>query len=377
MSPTYRQQPTLNNVRIRTAQDALQVFYGVARNTLTLLSRRLDTDERRQIRPGNVYVWEDRSATTSETAGLNMERWTDGMSWGPSRGRDEFLLYFQKDPQVNERTSLAAPAPTQHIPESDKFIKQTCSVFVSLPEDRAQGITRKWHLTAYFNRRTADILGDIGSIPGIGDVSIPDGYFWSARTSKDKKHDPRPNGQLIASEQSFTASSSAGALYTIFSSSSSEPSPSRTFEAAPPTEYTYVASQPPPHDHSYPVATTSRTQRTYAAFRSQSHLTPPLTPPLNYMPRNQFPPRFHPSEGTRRAYEDAPSLVPLEDLKACGRMYRDPEDEHALRKLSLLRASPSSVVENDPARTRSPSVGDAGDYTSESQQQPSRGAAWL
>ena len=73
--PTYRQQPTLNNVRIRTAQDALQVFYGVARNTLTLLSRRLDTDERRQIRPGNVYVWEDRSATTSETAGLNMERW--------------------------------------------------------------------------------------------------------------------------------------------------------------------------------------------------------------------------------------------------------------------------------------------------------------
>ncbi|KAI0040444.1 hypothetical protein FA95DRAFT_1566379 [Auriscalpium vulgare] len=98
------QQPTLQNVRIRTAQDALQVFFGVARNALTLLTRRLDADERKSIRSGNVYVWEDRSATTSDSGGLTMERWcvlrsssryarsrrrrTDGMSWGPSRIRD-------------------------------------------------------------------------------------------------------------------------------------------------------------------------------------------------------------------------------------------------------------------------------------------------
>lgn len=56
MSPVYRQQPTLQNVRIRTAQDALQVFYAVARNTLTLLSRRLDSEERKSIRPGQMYV---------------------------------------------------------------------------------------------------------------------------------------------------------------------------------------------------------------------------------------------------------------------------------------------------------------------------------
>jgi hypothetical protein len=107
MSPTYHQQPTLQNVRIRTAQDALQVFYAVARNVLTLLTRRLDADERKAIRSGNVYIWEDRSASTLDNGGITMERWyawrlarcltftscrspvrTDGMSWGPSRIRE-------------------------------------------------------------------------------------------------------------------------------------------------------------------------------------------------------------------------------------------------------------------------------------------------
>jgi hypothetical protein len=75
MSPTYQQQPTLQNVRIRTAQDALQVFFAVARNVLTLLTRRLDADERKAIRSGNVYIWEDRSASTLDNGGITMERW--------------------------------------------------------------------------------------------------------------------------------------------------------------------------------------------------------------------------------------------------------------------------------------------------------------
>jgi hypothetical protein len=139
MSPTYHQQPTLQNARIRTAQDALHVFFAVARNVLTLLTRRLDADERKAIRSGNVYIWEDRSASTVDNGGITMERWygfgaslalglylislppplsslrTDGMSWGPSRIREvrrssrstrdvvhdstqEFLFYYQRDP---------------------------------------------------------------------------------------------------------------------------------------------------------------------------------------------------------------------------------------------------------------------------------------
>ena len=81
------QTPTLKNVRIRSTRDALHVFYGVARNALPLITRRLDAEERRAIVPGNVYVWEERGANT-ESTGIGMERWTDGMGWGPSRVRD-------------------------------------------------------------------------------------------------------------------------------------------------------------------------------------------------------------------------------------------------------------------------------------------------
>ena len=51
------QQPTLQNICIRSTRDALQVFHGVALNRLPLVTRRLDAEERRDIVPGNVYVW--------------------------------------------------------------------------------------------------------------------------------------------------------------------------------------------------------------------------------------------------------------------------------------------------------------------------------
>lgn len=55
--PHNMQHPTLHNVRIRSTRDALQVFHGVATHRLPLITRRLDAEERRNIMPGNVYVW--------------------------------------------------------------------------------------------------------------------------------------------------------------------------------------------------------------------------------------------------------------------------------------------------------------------------------
>lgn len=207
MSPTYQQRPTLQNARIRTAQDALQVFFAVARNVLTLLTRRLDADERKAIRSGNVYIWEDRSASTVDNGGLTMERWYACCLAGRSLIT---LTSFHCQDRRNVMGSIAhtrgllvsfkcyistthlescpschatgvsillpeRPSPgtspqwcrvwipphtfsrAQHSPlsrrmsfplnDSDKLIKQTYSVFVFLPEDRGQEITRKWHLS--------------------------------------------------------------------------------------------------------------------------------------------------------------------------------------------------------------------------------------
>ncbi|KAJ8087258.1 hypothetical protein PM082_006088 [Marasmius tenuissimus] len=195
------QRPTLESVRVRSTRDALQVFYGVATNKLPLITRRLDAEERRAIVPGNVYVWEERGANT-ETIGIGMERWTDGMGWGPSRVRDEFLFYHQKESDVEDdplnpvtpwaqllrRRDSRLTRPGSSEPE--RLVKQTYSVHVSLPQDRPRGIVRKWHLTAYFSQEGLNRLATVDSIRGIGDMPVPEGLFRSARASKMRR-DPR------------------------------------------------------------------------------------------------------------------------------------------------------------------------------------------
>ena len=118
------QQPTLQNVRVRTTRDALLIFYAVARRVLPMISRRLDAEERRAIAPGNVYIWEERCAN-SEITGLGMERWyvlstsyrsptltyiglrTDGISWSASRIAQEFLFYRQRETEPDSSNSSA------------------------------------------------------------------------------------------------------------------------------------------------------------------------------------------------------------------------------------------------------------------------------
>lgn len=143
------QQPTLQNVRVRSTRDALQIFYAVARRSLPLITRRLDAEERRAIVPGNVYVWEERSAN-SEATGLGMERWSvsslshssilvnqilqDGrhglgtksssrcMTCPPSSSRSvvtllsqEFLFYHQKEYDLGDDSSNATAPWAQMI----------------------------------------------------------------------------------------------------------------------------------------------------------------------------------------------------------------------------------------------------------------------
>ena len=56
------QQPTCVGLRVRTLADAEVIFHGVHEGLLRMVTRRLDTEERRAISPGCVYVWEERGA---------------------------------------------------------------------------------------------------------------------------------------------------------------------------------------------------------------------------------------------------------------------------------------------------------------------------
>ncbi|KAH6909643.1 Gti1/Pac2 family-domain-containing protein [Coprinopsis sp. MPI-PUGE-AT-0042] len=283
------QRPTLQSVRIRSTRDALQVFYAVACNRLPLITRRLDAEERRAIVPGNVYVWEERGANTEPT-GLGMERWTDGMGWGPSRVRDEFLFYHQKEAEaIDEYISPVTPwahmmraySDPRHIPEAERLIKQTYSVHVSLPADHQKGIIRKWHLTAYFSQARLDQLTTVDNIQGVGDIPVPEGLFRSARTAKARR-----NTQTQPSESG--GSPKQGSPHGSSQSPTGSPTQSRFASSS---SYTQGTTSSAGHSKVSSMSSTSGT------FSTRS-----------------------------------PNLVPLEVLQSTQPMRRDPTDVQTLRR---------------------------------------------
>ncbi|KAI6045236.1 Gti1/Pac2 family-domain-containing protein [Pisolithus marmoratus] len=339
------QQPTLRNVRVRSTRDALQIFYAVARKSLPLITRRLDAEERRSIVPGNVYVWEERSANT-EATGLGMERWTDGMGWGPSRVRDvrhcmfqttphrktdrcptqEFLFYHQKEYELGDDPSNAATPWAQMIRsnESERLIKQTYSVRVSLPDDLPtryfEKVAPQWvtpltansavngtnsrFTAAYFSQQKLDRLDTVDNIQGVGDVPVPDGWFRSAR--RDGKS--RREDDLTKSVPRSPWRTSPQCLFT-------NTSPHRH-------HIQYQEAQPVPSPSACPSSPSSSSSST------------PATPS----------PRLNPDRTSDK-------LVPLEYLQSLPQRRRDPIDEQFLQRFST-RATTST---SPPSKT-SPST---------------------
>ena len=61
------QGPTCTGLRVRTVADAHVIFHAVTLKLLPMVTRRLDTEERRRISPGCVYVWEERGSGSEAT----------------------------------------------------------------------------------------------------------------------------------------------------------------------------------------------------------------------------------------------------------------------------------------------------------------------
>ena len=83
--------PLAYTLMCSSSADTRRIFHAVFQNQLPIITRRLSTEERLQIRPGDVYVWEERTQHSVDQAGLAIERWTDCFGWGPSRVREVCL----------------------------------------------------------------------------------------------------------------------------------------------------------------------------------------------------------------------------------------------------------------------------------------------
>ncbi|KAJ7339212.1 Gti1/Pac2 family-domain-containing protein, partial [Mycena albidolilacea] len=172
------QRPTCEGIRVRSPQDAHVIFHGVALGILPMITRRLDTEERRAITSGCVFVWEERGGRNTEPMGLGIERWTDSIRWGPSRVREEFLFYHEREHSsidINIGMNYNSDAPPADILMRGKFVKQIYSVFLETTNGR-----RKWHLIAYFTKDTVDYLRTVDDIPHLACIKVPAGIYKSA-----------------------------------------------------------------------------------------------------------------------------------------------------------------------------------------------------
>jgi len=171
------QQPTLTGIRVRNVNDANLILHAVHLNILPMVHRRLDDEERLALRPGCVYVWEERSNNPLEVTGQEIQRFTEGRCWGPSRARDEFLLYYEK-----EGTGRSSMIQRLGGLGSQQLIKQTYSVFIDSPTN-----SRKWHLNAYYTQETHDSLCTVDAYPPLRNIRVPDGMYVCARSSSMRK----------------------------------------------------------------------------------------------------------------------------------------------------------------------------------------------
>lgn len=75
---------------VESTLDALLIFEGCKRGALPKISRRLQEFEKRKlVVSGAVFVFDE------EETGI--KRWTDGLSWSPSRTLGNFLVYRELD----------------------------------------------------------------------------------------------------------------------------------------------------------------------------------------------------------------------------------------------------------------------------------------
>ncbi|KAJ7354620.1 Gti1/Pac2 family-domain-containing protein [Mycena albidolilacea] len=271
------QSATCGNLRIRSPSDVRIVFHAVLLNILPMVTRRLDSEERGLIAPGSVYVWEERGAHT-EITGVGIERWTDGIRWGPSRVREGFLFYHEKPSSHYVFPGGIYPSHRQQAPQ-ELLIKQTYTAFVDTPRGQ-----RKWHLIAYFTEESVDRLNCIDDYPDLSSLHVPHGKYKSARSVKGRPdHIFNPDDSTDSGEFSHLQYVAYDPGSVSSRSSRSTPSPRYTSRS--------LTWNGPPGDAD------ARRQMEHKRGRSLPEMESGGLAPLEYL-QTVTPPRRHPVDET-------------------------------------------------------------------------------
>lgn len=103
---------------IETTADALKVIELCRQGKLGRVRRRLHDKERKMIRSGSVFVFDETES--------GVKRWTDGRLWSPSRILGNFLIYRELERKTLDASSWeaesAVPQPENELNDFDLAI---------------------------------------------------------------------------------------------------------------------------------------------------------------------------------------------------------------------------------------------------------------
>ena len=178
-------------------------------------------------------------------------------------------------------------------------------------------------LAAYFSQQKLDGLATLDTVPGIGDVDIPDGWFKSARAGKSRRDHRDTSTTTTNTSASATAKSN-----------STPPTDLHLHHHPSPVSH-HQHHQHRPHNSSS-SSTTSNHHRAsrypHRTYKDETSHSPPSDHFLS--PKQQSPILGALPLG------NSGRLVPLQYLQAVAYPRRDPADEQLLKRFSTH--SPSS-----------------------------------
>ncbi|KAI8336213.1 Gti1/Pac2 family-domain-containing protein [Chlamydoabsidia padenii] len=177
---------------IKSPQDALVIFEACRQGHLNRVQRRLSSKERTQIRSGSIFAFDESEA--------GMRRWTDGLTWSPSRVLGSFLTYRELDTKRRPRRPQSPSSSHHHHHhhhhqhhhhhhqhQQQNGNKLSCQSMCSYKQDGlikqsfsiCTADNQKLHLISYYNKR--DVLNgrlqQPSMDPALGSIVVPKGVY--------------------------------------------------------------------------------------------------------------------------------------------------------------------------------------------------------
>lgn len=317
---------------VESVADAFIIIEAARVGVLPRVTRRLNEGERKFIRSGSVFVWDE------EESGIC--RWTDGRCWSSSRVAAGHFIVYCEQPKGHSKKRFVST-------EEGKTRLHKKVISVVTPDDR------KLHLVAYYVPLDVDrnILQCLSAFPTLKDIGIkiPSGYY----TPKLNSHHfliPPTTSSSNGNNDGDSSSSSYRSTDVMYDSKYTSPSPTRS--------HTFTENHRDKINYAPPTSTFDFPPNSTQPYKlpSISSLIVEGSLPVHREVRDNFQPRSRmslpPTSSSNTRLAGPSSSLQLPPLRVAASSF---DHGKPLRDIGSPTHSKPLNFPNEPVRSRPPS----------------------